>query len=166
MLVCGRLGTGCPLWTGSAYTGQKEQRLNLSDRKKWFAVCAVSLVAGIALVAVERVKWSKVLGAEGHYFNSAGVRIHYTDDGEGAQFRYRSGGLLLGGAPGQFVHDLVSLTGLSSAAWGCPGSNATQTTEGAFSERRRGECDSPCSTVIPSALSRIVTSLGDAGVLY
>jgi hypothetical protein len=32
------------------------------------------------------VAWSKVLGPEGHDFDSAGVRIHYTDQGEGLPF--------------------------------------------------------------------------------
>jgi len=47
-------------------------------------VCGVlALVLGIALALLVRLAWSILLGPEGHYFDSAGVRIHYTDEGWG-----------------------------------------------------------------------------------
>jgi hypothetical protein len=41
------------------------------------------LVTVLALTGLVWVQWNKALGPEGHYFDSAGVRIHYTDEGEG-----------------------------------------------------------------------------------
>jgi pimeloyl-ACP methyl ester carboxylesterase len=44
----------------------------------------MALVLGIALALLVRLAWSVLLGPEGHHFDSAGVRIHYTDEGRGA----------------------------------------------------------------------------------
>lgn len=53
-------------------------------RKKILAGFGVLLLLAAAVVAVGRYEFrSRVLGPEGHYFDSNGVRIHYTDEGAG-----------------------------------------------------------------------------------
>ncbi len=53
--------------------------------KKWFWGCGAA-VAGIVLVLILGVSYvlNARLGPEGAYFDSSGVRIHYTDEGQGA----------------------------------------------------------------------------------
>jgi len=56
----------------------------MNRRKKWLiagisAVLALVLVFGGLLAAVSHY----LLGPEGHYFDSGGVRVHYTDEGRG-----------------------------------------------------------------------------------
>ena len=53
-------------------------------RKKWLiGCCAVAALLVAALVVVYFAAWRYALGPEGQYFDSDGVRIHYTDEGQG-----------------------------------------------------------------------------------
>ncbi len=55
----------------------------MSRKKKWLLVCGVLALVLAALAALAGHARSVLLGPEGNYFDSAGVRIHYTDEGQG-----------------------------------------------------------------------------------
>ncbi|HOC70545.1 MAG TPA: alpha/beta fold hydrolase [Candidatus Hydrogenedentes bacterium] len=56
----------------------------MNRRKKWYiagigGVLGIFLISGVLLAAA----WYSLSGPEGEYFDSAGVRIHYIDEGQG-----------------------------------------------------------------------------------
>ena len=56
----------------------------MSRQKKWLLVAAFTLVVMTAApAALMGYAWNAFLGPEGQYFDSNGVRIHYTDEGQG-----------------------------------------------------------------------------------
>ncbi len=56
----------------------------MNTRKKWLAGCGtLALALAVACMLLAGYAWNKALGPEGQYFDSAGVRIHYTDEGQG-----------------------------------------------------------------------------------
>ena len=58
--------------------------MTLSRKKKWLIGCGglVSLLVVVLALLIGRA-WEIALGPEGHYFDSAGIRIHYSDEGQG-----------------------------------------------------------------------------------
>ncbi len=60
------------------------RRHSVSGGKKWSVGCgALTLTLAVALVVFAWQARKALLGPEGKYFDSAGVRIHYTDEGRG-----------------------------------------------------------------------------------
>lgn len=53
-------------------------------RKKW-CIAGIGVVLGLVLIVgvFLAVEWHSLSGPEGEYFDSAGVRIHYIDEGQG-----------------------------------------------------------------------------------
>ncbi len=51
--------------------------------KKWTVACSLLALLLMVLAGLARHAQNVLLGPEGHYFDSAGVRIHYTDEGNG-----------------------------------------------------------------------------------
>ena len=57
----------------------------MSNIKGWrIGCCALTLTLIVFVIALSWEVRNVLLGPEGHYFDSAGVRIHYTDEGKGA----------------------------------------------------------------------------------
>jgi pimeloyl-ACP methyl ester carboxylesterase len=58
--------------------------MTFSWRNKALAVCGMLVLLAVATAAAGTYQFSsRVLGPEGHYLESNGVRIHYTDEGAG-----------------------------------------------------------------------------------
>jgi len=55
------------------------------NRKKKWCIAGIGVVVGLVLISggLSAVLWYSLSGPEGDYFDSAGVRIHYTDQGQG-----------------------------------------------------------------------------------
>jgi len=57
---------------------------DVSTRKKWLTGCSGIITGLVIILAVVLWRaWAALLGPEGQYFDSAGVLIHYTDEGQG-----------------------------------------------------------------------------------
>ncbi len=56
----------------------------MNQRKKWY-IAGIGGVLGLVLIfsALLAAAWYSLSGPEGEYFDSAGVRIHYIDEGQG-----------------------------------------------------------------------------------